>query len=73
LTPSQLRNDLQNAYDLMLEKGFSIYNQPLSYEQNGSTIRVTWRQSGTHFGTFNHFCGGRKINTFFLEIMSLFV
>jgi len=61
LTPIQLRNDLYNAYDLMLENGISIYNQPIAYEQQSTTIRITWRQSRItlakpqYFGTFEQY------------------
>ncbi|MFK5970394.1 MAG: DUF2290 domain-containing protein [Candidatus Marithrix sp.] len=61
MTPRQLRNDLQNAYDLFLEKKISIYNQPIAYEQNGSTIRISWHQSNEtlakpkYFGTFKQY------------------
>lgn len=49
MTPNQLRNDIQNACDLLTDKGVSLFSQPIYTERNDTTVRITWKQTSiTH-------------------------
>lgn len=70
MTPSQLRNDLQNIYDLMAEKGISLYNRYIVDIKNYPFRQITWHQSDNtisktqYFGTYDQYLSIVKDNSF---------
>ena len=61
MTPRQIRNDLQNALDLMADAGICLAVGNVLYERHDVTVRITWKQSGftlarpQHFGTLEQY------------------
>lgn len=45
MTPNQLRNDIQNACDLLAYQGISLFSQPIHIERNDTIARITWKQT----------------------------
>ena len=70
MTPNQLRSDIQNAMDLLSNKGVSLISQPINIERNDNIARITWKQTSItnakpyHFGTIDQYISIIKDSSF---------
>ncbi|MCP4104645.1 MAG: DUF2290 domain-containing protein [Desulfobacteraceae bacterium] len=70
MNPTQVRNDLQNAFDLFAEKGIALICQQITDERESKYRRITWRQSSEtiskpqFFGTVEQYLSILKDNSF---------